>query len=196
MVAVRGHGADPDASKNAIHLIAPYASYTGGYSPICLNDSWQNLSMITLYGIQKSQTPSSPTHAWLTDHGIDYTFHDFKKQGVPEAQLDNWLQAVGWETLVNARARHAGAAWTMLPKPPWWTPPVPRTGADPRQRHQAPSGGVGRRQSDGGFQARGLCRTVSLIPVRQWRPSHFGGALHNWLILFVAGLFWWPGRLA
>ena len=65
--------------------------------------------MITLYGIQNCDTVKK-ARAWLTDHGIDYTFHDFKKQGVPEAQLDNWLQAVGWETLVNRK----GTLWRSL----------------------------------------------------------------------------------
>ena len=41
---------------------------------------------------------------------MDYSFHDFKNQGVPEAHLDAWLQAVGWETLVNRK----GTMWRKL----------------------------------------------------------------------------------
>ncbi|WP_431509939.1 arsenate reductase [Variovorax sp. DAIF25] len=48
--------------------------------------------------------------AWLDDHDIAYGFHDFKKQGVPEAELDRWLAALGWETLVNRR----GTTWRKL----------------------------------------------------------------------------------
>ena len=41
---------------------------------------------------------------------MDYEFHDFKKLGVPEAQLENWLQQVGWERLVNRK----GNTWRGL----------------------------------------------------------------------------------
>jgi Spx/MgsR family transcriptional regulator len=81
----------------------------GGYSPILLMDSWQNCPMITIYGIPNCDTVKK-ARTWLTDQGVDYTFHDFKKQGVPEAQLDNWMQAVGWETLVNRK----GTMWRSL----------------------------------------------------------------------------------
>lgn len=65
--------------------------------------------MTTLYGIPNCDTVKK-ARDWLTSHGVDYTFHDFKKQGVPEPQLDAWLQAVGWETLVNRK----GTTWRKL----------------------------------------------------------------------------------
>ena len=65
--------------------------------------------MITLYGIPNCDTVKK-ARTWLTDHGADYSFHDFKKQGVTEAQLDQWLTAVGWETLVNRK----GTTWRNL----------------------------------------------------------------------------------
>ncbi|WP_428702055.1 ArsC/Spx/MgsR family protein, partial [Staphylococcus aureus] len=48
--------------------------------------------------------------AWLADQGIAYEFHDFKKQGVPAAQLPAWMQAVGWEKLLNRQ----GTTWRKL----------------------------------------------------------------------------------
>lgn len=63
-----------------------------------------------LYGIPNCDTVKK-ARAWLTEHGIEYRFHDFKKAGVPEAGLDAWLAAVGWETLLNRR----GTAWRALP---------------------------------------------------------------------------------
>ncbi len=72
-------------------------------------ETWQNHAMITLYGIPNCDTVKK-ARTWLTDHGVDYTFHDFKKQGVPEAQLDTWLATVGWETLVNRK----GTVWRGL----------------------------------------------------------------------------------
>ncbi|MBS0450131.1 MAG: ArsC family reductase [Proteobacteria bacterium] len=62
-----------------------------------------------VYGITNCDTVKR-ARAWLTDHGIDYAFHDFKKQGVPEADLDRWLASAGWETLVNRR----GTMWRRL----------------------------------------------------------------------------------
>jgi Spx/MgsR family transcriptional regulator len=63
----------------------------------------------TVYGISNCDTVKR-ARAWLTEQGIDYTFHDFKKLGVPEAELDGWLAAAGWETLVNRR----GTTWRSL----------------------------------------------------------------------------------
>ncbi len=65
--------------------------------------------MITLYGIPNCDTVKK-ARAWLTGHAAAYQFHDFKKEGVPPAQLDAWLQAVGWETLLNRK----GTAWRKL----------------------------------------------------------------------------------
>jgi arsenate reductase len=64
---------------------------------------------ITLYGIPNCDTVKK-ARAWLTAQGADYQFHDFKKQGVPEAQLDAWLQSPGWEKLLNRK----GTSWRKL----------------------------------------------------------------------------------
>ena len=47
---------------------------------------------------------------WLTAHGVDYIFHDFKKQGVPADLLPGWLHAVGRDTLINRK----GPTWRKL----------------------------------------------------------------------------------
>ena len=65
--------------------------------------------MTILYGIPNCDTVKK-ARVWLTDHGVAHQFHDFKKQGVPEAQLDILLKAVGWETLVNRK----GTTWRKL----------------------------------------------------------------------------------
>jgi len=62
-----------------------------------------------VYGIPNCDTVKK-ARTWLTDHGMDYAFHDFKKQGVPQPQIDTWLAAVGWETLINRK----GTAWRGL----------------------------------------------------------------------------------
>jgi Spx/MgsR family transcriptional regulator len=63
----------------------------------------------TLYGIPNCDTVKK-ARAWLEAHGQPYTFHDFKKLGVPEAELDGWIAALGWEQLVN----RAGTTWRRL----------------------------------------------------------------------------------
>ncbi len=39
--------------------------------------------------------------SWLVEHGIDYSFHDYKTAGIDEAHLERWCRDVGWETLLN-----------------------------------------------------------------------------------------------
>ena len=65
--------------------------------------------MTILYGIPNCDTVKK-ARDWLTEHGVDYQFHDFKKQGVPETRIDAWLHAAGWETLINRK----GTMWRRL----------------------------------------------------------------------------------
>ena len=65
--------------------------------------------MTTLYGIPNCDTVKK-ARLWLTEHGVVHAFHDFKKQGVPEAALDRWLAAAGHEKLVNRK----GTTWRGL----------------------------------------------------------------------------------
>ena len=63
----------------------------------------------TVYGIPNCDTVKKARY-WLSAAGVDYQFHDFKKAGVPEAALADWLQALGWEALVN----RMGTTWRKL----------------------------------------------------------------------------------
>jgi hypothetical protein len=63
----------------------------------------------TLYGLPNCDTVRR-ARAWLDERGVAYRFHDLGRQGVPEAELDRWLQAPGWEALVNRR----GTTWRRL----------------------------------------------------------------------------------
>ena len=64
---------------------------------------------ITVYGLANCDTVKK-ARAWLADAGASADFHDFKKQGVPEARLDAWLASAGWETLLNRK----GTTWRKL----------------------------------------------------------------------------------
>jgi len=65
--------------------------------------------MTTLYGISNCDTVKK-ARSWLAEQGVDYTFHDFKKLGVPVPQLNSWLKAAGWEKLLNRQ----GTTWRKL----------------------------------------------------------------------------------
>lgn len=55
---------------------------------------------VTVYGISTCSTVQK-ARDWLDAHGVAYSFHDFKKEGVNEVKLRNWCQAVGWEKVMN-----------------------------------------------------------------------------------------------
>jgi arsenate reductase (glutaredoxin) len=65
-----------------------------------------NTPTLTVYGIPNCDTVKK-ARSWLTEHGIAYEFHDFKKQGVPAGLLPEWLAGAGWQTLVNRK----GTTW-------------------------------------------------------------------------------------
>jgi arsenate reductase (glutaredoxin) len=65
--------------------------------------------MIHVFGISNCDTVKK-ARAWLTDQGVAYSFHDFKKQGVPLERLTAWANAVGWDKLLNRQ----GTTWRKL----------------------------------------------------------------------------------
>lgn len=62
-----------------------------------------------VYGIPNCDSVKK-ARAWLSQQGLDFEFHDFKKQGVPEAKLEGWLKACGWEVVLNRK----GTTWRQL----------------------------------------------------------------------------------
>ncbi|MEN8213976.1 MAG: ArsC family reductase [Pseudomonadota bacterium] len=67
--------------------------------------------MITLYGIPNCDTMKK-ARRWLQQHDIEYRFHDYKKSGIDIQKLNAWIDAVGWETLLNRR----GMMWRKTPQ--------------------------------------------------------------------------------
>ncbi len=63
-----------------------------------------------LYGIPNCDTVKK-SRTWLAEHGVAYEFHDFKKHGVTEALIANWLIQVGWQRLL----KKTGLTWGKLP---------------------------------------------------------------------------------
>ena len=66
-------------------------------------------SHLTVYGIPNCDTVKK-SRAWWTERGVDFQFHDFKKQGVPAHRLPAWMAAAGWQKLVNRQ----GTTWRKL----------------------------------------------------------------------------------
>ena len=62
-----------------------------------------------LYGIPNCNTVKK-AREWLAQNAIEYTFHDFKKDGIDAATINEWLQQHPWEKLVN----RAGMTWRGL----------------------------------------------------------------------------------
>lgn len=55
---------------------------------------------VTIYGIKNCDTMKK-ARAWLDKHGVAYTFHDYKAQGIADDTLRQWAREVGWATLLN-----------------------------------------------------------------------------------------------
>lgn len=55
---------------------------------------------IEFYGIANCDTVKK-ARAWLDAKGAAYTFHDYKKEGADQDRLRAWVNAVGWERLLN-----------------------------------------------------------------------------------------------
>jgi Spx/MgsR family transcriptional regulator len=64
---------------------------------------------LTVYGIPNCDTVKK-ARAWLDGRGTLYTFHDFKKQGVPADLVPEWVRQIGVERLINRR----GPTWRGL----------------------------------------------------------------------------------
>jgi len=65
--------------------------------------------MIKVFGIKNCDTMKK-AFAWLTENGVAYEFIDYKKAGVAEAHLPDWMARAGWEILLNKR----GLMWKKL----------------------------------------------------------------------------------
>jgi arsenate reductase (glutaredoxin) len=63
-----------------------------------------------VYGIRNCDTMKK-AFAWLEERKVDYDFHDYKKEGITAAKLQEWAARGGWEKLANTR----GPTWRRIP---------------------------------------------------------------------------------
>ena len=62
-----------------------------------------------LHGIPNCDTVRA-ARSWLDGRSVAYRFHDYRRLGVPAAELQRWIEALGWEALLNRR----GSTWRRL----------------------------------------------------------------------------------
>lgn len=65
--------------------------------------------MTKLYGIKNCDTIKK-ARKWLTENGIEHTFHDVRSDGIDAETIESWIQQAGWETVLNRR----GTTWRRL----------------------------------------------------------------------------------
>ena len=66
---------------------------------------------IVVYGIPNCDTVRK-ARGWLDGLGLAYTFHDYKKAGIEPDKLREWIDARGWEAILNRK----GTTFRNLPE--------------------------------------------------------------------------------
>jgi Spx/MgsR family transcriptional regulator len=69
------------------------------------------MAAITLYGIPNCDTTKKAI-TWLRKNKIDFSFHDYKQQGISKQKLEAWCSKLGWETIFNKKS----TTWRELPE--------------------------------------------------------------------------------
>jgi len=65
--------------------------------------------MITVYGIKTCDTVRKALK-WLDAQGIKHAYHDFRADGLDAATVGRWVDAMGWESVLNKRS----TTWKQL----------------------------------------------------------------------------------
>ncbi len=65
--------------------------------------------MTTVYGIKNCDSVKKALK-WLENNGITFQFHDLRQDGIEQVDLKQWVDAVGWEVLLNRRS----TSWRQL----------------------------------------------------------------------------------
>ena len=66
---------------------------------------------ITLFGIASCDS-CRKARRWLEEAGLEYHYHDIRKDGLPETALRAWVRRAGWEAVLNRRS----ATWRRIPE--------------------------------------------------------------------------------
>ena len=67
--------------------------------------------MLVVFGIKSCDT-CRKARKFLTDHNIEFRFHDLREDGLDIQMLERWAQRVGWERLLNRQS----LTWRKIPE--------------------------------------------------------------------------------
>jgi Spx/MgsR family transcriptional regulator len=59
--------------------------------------------MITIYGIPNCDTIKKSLD-WCTKHKIEFVFHNYKKEGVSDTMLKDWMKQQDFTLIVNTKS--------------------------------------------------------------------------------------------
>jgi Spx/MgsR family transcriptional regulator len=59
-------------------------------------------ALIQLHGIPNCDSVKK-ARRWLEGQGLDYAFHDYKKEGADPQKMRAWADTLGWEKMLNRR---------------------------------------------------------------------------------------------
>lgn len=62
------------------------------------------MSTITVFGISNCDQVRKGRD-WLAEQGVEFTFHDFRKDGLSTTDVGQWVAAMGWENVINKRSK-------------------------------------------------------------------------------------------
>ncbi len=72
---------------------------------------YHNDMTLTLFGIPNCDTVKK-ARRWLDAQGVTHQFHDLRKDGLTDTRLQQWIDALGWEKLLNRN----GTTFRKLPE--------------------------------------------------------------------------------
>jgi arsenate reductase (glutaredoxin) len=77
-----------------------------------ISKNWANQmsNEIKMYGIPGCDTVKK-ARVWMEKNGVSYVFHDYKKSGIAEDKLEEWMLQVDLDVLLNKR----GTTFRALP---------------------------------------------------------------------------------
>lgn len=79
------------------------------YNGTINDNSRETIMTITIYGI-KSCSTMKKAFTKLDELGVNYDFHDYKKQGIDKETVQHWVDELGIDKVLNKR----GTTWRKL----------------------------------------------------------------------------------
>jgi arsenate reductase len=67
--------------------------------------------MLTIFGIKSCDT-CRRAKKYLTEHNIEFQFHDLREDGLNIQMLERWTQRIGWARLLNKQS----LTWRKIPE--------------------------------------------------------------------------------